>query len=86
MTYTYKTRGTCAASITLDIDGKTVSNVRFSGGCSGNLKAVAKLVDGMTVDEIEAALAGNTCGSRSTSCADQLAKAVRAAYEAEQNG
>ncbi len=86
MKFTYKTRGTCASSITFDINGDIISNVSFTGGCNGNLKAVAKLVDGMTVNEIENALEGNSCGPRSTSCADQLAKAVRAAYEAEQNG
>ncbi len=86
MKFTYKTHGTCASSITFDIDGDIISNVRFTGGCNGNLKAVAKLVDGMTVNQIESALEGNSCGPRSTSCADQLAKAVRAAYKAEQNG
>ena len=81
MTYTYKTRGTCSTAITLDIEGDTVRNVRFTGGCNGNLKAIAKLVEGMTVDQIEQTLAGNTCGPRPTSCADQLAIAVRKAYE-----
>ena len=80
MTYTYKTKGTCSTAITLDIEGDTVRNVKFSGGCNGNLKAIAKLVEGMTVDQIEQTLAGNTCGPRPTSCADQLAKAVREAH------
>ena len=83
MTYTYKTRGTCSTAITLDIEGDTVRNVRFTGGCNGNLKAIAKLVEGMTVDQIEQTLAGNTCGPRPTSCADQLAKAVREAHSAQ---
>ena len=51
------------------------------GGCNGNLKAVSKLVDGMTVEQIEGYLKGNTCGMRNTSCADQLAQGVRKAYE-----
>lgn len=85
MNYTYKTRGTCSSSINFDIDGNVISNVRFTGGCNGNLKAISKLVDGMTVEKIEKVLAGNTCGPRATSCADQLAKAVRAAYEADKN-
>ena len=80
MTYTYKTKGTCSTAITLDIEGDTVRNVKFTGGCNGNLKAIAKLVEGMTVDQIEQTLAGNTCGPRPTSCADQLAKAVREAH------
>lgn len=80
MTYTYKTRGTCSTAITLDLEGEIVRNVKFTGGCNGNLKAIAKLVEGMTVDQIEQTLSGNTCGPRPTSCADQLAKAVREAH------
>lgn len=83
MNYSYKTKGTCSKAIDFDIDGDRITNVRFTGGCNGNLKAISKLVDGMTVDEIERVLAGNTCGLRRTSCADQLAKAVREAYENE---
>lgn len=81
MRYTYKTKGVCAAQIEFDIDGDKISNVKFYGGCNGNLKAVSTLVDGMSVNEIEQKLAGNTCGFKSTSCADQLAIAVRKAYE-----
>lgn len=80
MEYIYDTKGVCAMQIQFDIDGDVISNVQFLGGCNGNLKAIAKLVDGMTVDEIEEKLIGNTCGRRSTSCADQLALAVREAY------
>jgi len=58
--------------------------VFLDGGCNGNLKAVPRLVDGMTVKEIEETLGGITCGRRQTSCADQLTKAVRAAYEESQ--
>ena len=81
MRYTYKTSGVCSTQIQFDLDGDIVSNVRFTGGCNGNLKAVSKLVDGMSVDYIEEKLAGNTCGFRPTSCADQLAKAVREAKD-----
>ena len=83
MTYTYKTQGTCSTQIQFDIDGNVISNVSFTNGCNGNLKAVSILVDGMTVEQIEDKLAGNTCGFRPTSCADQLAKAVRAAYDSQ---
>jgi len=83
MTYTYKPKQVCSVQIDMDINDGVVTNVRFTGGCNGNLKAISKLVDGMTADEIEAKLLGNTCGPRPTSCADQLAKAVRAAREAE---
>lgn len=80
MEYTYKPKQVCSVQIKFDINGNVISNVRFTGGCNGNLKAIAKLVDGMTVDEIEQKLSGNTCGFRPTSCADQLAKAVKEAY------
>ena len=71
--------------IDFDLDGDVVSNIEFIGGCNGNLKAISKLVDGFTVEQIEDKLLGNTCGMKPTSCADQLAKADRKAYN-EQNG
>lgn len=82
MRYDYKTENTCAQMISFDIEDDVVTNISFLGGCNGNLKAIAKLVDGWTVEKIEKMLLGNTCGRRSTSCADQLAKAVRAAVQA----
>lgn len=82
--YEYKTQGICAQIISFDIDGDVISNISFLGGCNGNLKAISKLVNGWTVDKIEEYLLGNTCGRRSTSCADQLARAVRAAYNETQ--
>ncbi|MCQ2504606.1 MAG: TIGR03905 family TSCPD domain-containing protein [Saccharofermentans sp.] len=82
MHYEYKTSGVCAVAINFDIEGDIISNVKFIGGCNGNLKAIAKLVDGKTADEINAILAGNTCGMKGTSCADQLAQAVIAAKNA----
>lgn len=85
MRHKYKTRFTCAMEIDFDLDGDVVSNIEFIGGCNGNLKAISKLVDGFTVEQIEDKLLGNTCGMKPTSCADQLAKAVRKAYN-EQNG
>lgn len=81
MKHTYRTKGVCAISISFDLDGDKVSNINFLGGCNGNLKAISKLVDGMTVEQIEDKLKGNRCGFKSTSCADQLAIAVRQAYE-----
>lgn len=83
MDYTYKTNMVCSQEISFHIEGNVITNVSFVGGCNGNLKAVSKLVDGMTVEEIEKKLKGNTCGRRPTSCADQLCLAVRAAYEAQ---
>lgn len=82
MRYTYNTQYTCARQISFDLEGNTVKNIEFYGGCNGNLKAIAKLLEGATVEEINEKLAGNTCGGKPTSCADQLAKAVKEAYEA----
>lgn len=82
MEYNYKTQNTCATNIKVEIDGDVVRNIVFTGGCNGNLKTIPLLVDGWTVDQIEEKCKGITCGRRPTSCADQLALAVRAAYEA----
>ena len=81
MRYDYKTEVVCAQVISFDIDDDVISNISFTGGCNGNLKAIAKLVDGWTVDKIESYLRGNICGRKPTSCADQLAVAVRKAYD-----
>lgn len=81
MNYSYEPKNVCAWRIDFSLDGDVVSNIRFEGGCNGNLKAISKILDGWTVDSIEKKLLGNTCGRRSTSCADQLAKAVRLAYD-----
>ena len=80
--YEYKTRGTGSSLITLDLEGDIVRNVKFTGGCDGNLKAIPRLVEGLTVKDVEDKVAGIQCGFKNTSCADQLSKAVRAAYEA----
>ena len=80
--YDYKTQNTCSQVISLDLDGDVVHNVRFMGGCDGNLKAIPILIEGLTVEDVESKLTGVRCGHRQTSCADQLAKAVRTAYEA----
>lgn len=85
MEYTYKTKGTCSTQIKLNIDGDVVTNVSFTGGCNGNLKAIPALVNGLTVDEIEKKLSGITCGFKQTSCGDQLAKACREAYESQKS-
>ena len=81
MLYLYKTKGTCSAEISFEIDENTgvLSNVVFRGGCNGNLKAIGKLVEGRDAKEVADTLRGNTCGPRSTSCADQLARAIEEA-------
>lgn len=81
MRYSYRTRGVCSSQINFNLDGDVVTNVEFISGCNGNLKAISKLVNGMTVEQIESYLRGNTCGYKPTSCADQLAIAVRQAYD-----
>jgi uncharacterized protein (TIGR03905 family) len=80
MKYTYKTQGTCSTEIHFDINGNVISGVSFERGCNGNLKAISRLVDGMTIDEIKEKCKGVTCGNKGTSCADQLALAVEKAY------
>ena len=82
MSYIYKTKGTCSTEIEVELDGNIVKNVKFTGGCNGNLQAIPKLVEGMTVDEVTRRLAGINCGMKGTSCGDQLTKALSAAYEA----
>ena len=82
MHYTYKPNGVCSKQIDFDIIGDVITNISFLGGCNGNLKAISKLCNGMTVSEIENKLLGNDCNNRGTSCADQFAKAVREAFNA----
>ena len=78
----YQTKGVCAREISFDYENGKIYNLQFVGGCNGNLKAISKLCEGKTLVEIETVLNGNTCGPRSTSCADQLAKAIREVLEA----
>lgn len=81
----YTTQGTCARFIDFDlVDGK-IKNVVFTGGCNGNLKGIGSLVEGMPAEEVIEKLRGTTCGMKSTSCPDQLAKAVEAALEGKLN-
>lgn len=79
MKYSYKTQGTCAQKIDFEIEDGKLRNVVFTNGCNGNLKAIGKLVEGKDAAEVSALLRGNTCGFKSTSCADQLARAIEKA-------
>lgn len=82
MKYLFKTENTCCKEIEVELEGNIVKNVKFlGGGCPGNLQAVPKLVEGLTVEEVEEKIGGIICGFRGTSCADQLSKAVRKAYD-----
>ena len=77
MQYTYKTKGTCSREIAFEVENGKVTNVQFFGGCNGNLKGIAALVEGMSIDEVIARVEGITCGMKSTSCPDQLAQALK---------
>ena len=81
MHFTYRTRGTCSQQILFDVDGKTVRNIEFIGGCNGNLQGIGRLVEGMPVDEVISRLRGIRCGYKPTSCPDQLATALKQARE-----
>ncbi len=81
MVYEFKPSGVCSRKITVELDGDIVKKVQFEGGCNGNTKGVATLVEGMSVEEVKEKLSGITCGFKSTSCPDQLAKAVEEAYK-----
>ena len=85
MSYIYKTKGTCSTQIEVELDGNIVKNVKFTGGCQGNLQAIPRLVEGMTVEEVERRISGIHCGMKNTSCGDQLARALREAYDAQKN-
>ena len=83
MKYDFDTRYTCARHISFDIHDGIVTNVKFTGGCNGNLKAIASLVDGMTVEQVAQKCEGITCGFKPTSCSDQLVKALKEARQKE---
>ena len=85
MRHRFTPRGVCANRIEFDLTNGSIHNLVFTAGCNGNLKAIAKLVEGMEADRVVKILSGNTCGQSSTSCADQLARAIVSAKEAEQN-
>ena len=84
MDYTYHPQNVCPMEIRFRLEDDTVHDIRFVGGCNGNLKAISKLGDGRTGEKIESDLKGNNRGRRPASCADQLAIAVRAAYDGQE--
>ena len=81
MAFTYTPRGVCSRKITFDIEDGLLKNVRFQGGCQGNSQGVAALAEGMPAEEAVRRLSGIRCGLKSTSCPDQLARAVQEALE-----
>ena len=82
-TFTYIPRGVCSRRMDITLDGDTVVEVSIMGGCSGNTQGIAALVKGGQIDDVIARVEGIRCGFKSTSCPDQLAKALRAAKESE---
>jgi uncharacterized protein (TIGR03905 family) len=76
MKFNYRTQGTCSRSISFELEDGIVTNIRFEGGCNGNLKGISALAEGKKADEVIESLAGIRCGFKSTSCPDQLAKAL----------
>lgn len=82
MVYSYNTSGTCSRRIDFEIDDKGIlTDVKFLGGCNGNLQGISKLVCGMKAEEVIEKLQGIRCGFKSTSCPDQLARALKQALE-----
>lgn len=83
MDFNYKPSGVCSKNISFEIENGIVKNVQFTGGCAGNTQGVARLCEGRSVDELVGILEGIRCGFKSTSCPDQLAKAIRKACKEE---
>ena len=82
MNYTYRPRGVCSSRIEFDLEEGKLHNIRFRGGCDGNLKGISSLLRGMPVQEVIDRLEGIRCGGKATSCPDQIASALKA-YQAE---
>ena len=78
MRFEYHTEGTCSRNIILDMDGDTIENVQFIGGCNGNLKGISSLIKGQKAKDVIDRVKGIKCGPKSTSCPDQLALALEA--------
>ena len=77
MKFTYKTNGVCSRSIDIEIEDNTIKSVSFYGGCNGNLKGIAALVEGMKIDDVIERLEDIKCGFKNTSCPAQLAEALK---------
>lgn len=86
MIYNYITKGTCSREISVEIDDGKIKNVEFIGGCNGNTKGISAIIKDMDVYEAIKRCKGITCGSRGTSCPDQLAIALEEAVLSQKNG
>lgn len=76
MQYQYTTSGVCSSRINIDVEDNIIRKITFEGGCNGNLKGIGRLIEGMKPEDVIERLSGIRCGMRSTSCGDQLAKAL----------
>ena len=79
MTINYQPKGTCSRQMTIEVEDGVVTSFQVLGGCHGNLQGISKLVEGMKVEEVIRRLDGIRCGSKPTSCPDQLAQALKQA-------
>lgn len=77
MNFSYRPKGVCSQNMDIEIEDGKVTGLKVMGGCSGNLQGIAKLIEGMEIDEVINRLEGIRCGFKKTSCPDQLAKALR---------
>ena len=84
--YTYKTKGVCSRSITVELEDRIIKKVSFTGGCDGNLKGLSRLVAGMDVDTVIERVRDVRCENKPTSCPAQLALALEEAHKAERAG
>ena len=82
MTYTYRPRGVCSQLMEFELEGNTIQSLKVTGGCSGNLQGISRLLAGMDIDQAIGLLEGVRCGFKPTSCPDQIARALKA-YKAE---
>lgn len=81
MKYSYRTEGTCCQAFDIEVEDGKVKNLEFYGGCNGNLQGICSLIRGMKIENVIDRLEGIRCGSKATSCPDQLSKALRLIQE-----
>ena len=84
MEFTYRPRGVCSQLMEIEVEGDRIKHVKVTGGCSGNLQGISRLVEGMEIREAISRVEGIRCGFKPTSCPDQLAKALKQCLEAEE--
>ena len=82
MEFTYRPRGVCSQLMEIEVEGDRIKHVKVTGGCSGNLQGISRLVEGMDIKEAISRMEGIRCGFKPTSCPDQLAKALKQCLEA----